>query len=148
MKDEIANTKSKQKDLFDERLLVYTMLTMEKKLKAESKIELRMDQLEGRVEKVEEKLQLLVNQAVHINELLLKLLEAQDSKTNDNKKGENDESLRKPQDDQTKGVQAHNSWSLIESVVSFLAVLALIPSHTIEESIQMLKKLSSCLTGK
>ena len=60
VKDEIKNTKSKQKELFDERLHAYTMLTMDKKLKADSKIELRMDQLEGRVGKVEEKLQLLV----------------------------------------------------------------------------------------
>ena len=52
------------------------MLTMDKKLKAESKIELRMDQLEGRVGKVEEKLQLLVTQATQTNELLVKLLEA------------------------------------------------------------------------
>ena len=41
VKDEIENTKSKQKELFDERLSAYTMLTMDKKLKAESKIELR-----------------------------------------------------------------------------------------------------------
>ena len=51
VKDEIENIKSKQKELFDERLPAYTMLTMDKKLKAESKIEFRMDQLEGRVGK-------------------------------------------------------------------------------------------------
>ena len=38
VKDEIESTKSKQKALFDERLPAYTMLTMERKLKAESKI--------------------------------------------------------------------------------------------------------------
>ena len=46
-----------------------------------------MDQLEGRVGKVEEKLQLLVTQATQTNELLVKLLEAQNSNPNDNKKG-------------------------------------------------------------
>ena len=97
VKDEIESTKSKQKALFDERLPAYTMLTMDRKLKAESKIELRMDQLEGRVGKVEEKLQLLVSQATQTNELLVKLLEAQNSNPNDNKKGEKDESLSKPQ---------------------------------------------------
>ena len=105
VKDEIDNTKSKQKELFDEMLPAYTMLTVDKKLKAESKIELSMDQLEGRVRKVEEKLQLLVTQATHTNEILLKLLEAQNSNPNDNKKNE-------------------------------------VPQ------IQILKKLSSCLTGK
>ena len=65
-----------------------SMLTMDKKLKAESKIELRMDQLEGRVGKVEEKLKLLVTQATQTNELLVKLLEAQNSNPNDNKNGE------------------------------------------------------------
>ena len=49
VKDEIKNTKSKKKELFDERPHAYTMLKMDKKLKADSKIELRMDQLEGRV---------------------------------------------------------------------------------------------------
>ena len=107
--DEIENTKSKQKELFDESLPAYTMLTMDKKLKEESKIELRIDQLEGRVGKVEGKLQLLVTQAVHTNEILLKLLEAQNSNPNDNKKGEKDESLRKPQDDQTTEVQAQKA---------------------------------------
>ena len=97
VKDEIESTKSKQKALFDERLSAYTMLTMDRKLKAESKIELRMDQLEGRVGKVAEKLQLLVSQATQTNELLVKLLEAQNSNPNDNKKGEKDESLSKPQ---------------------------------------------------
>ena len=61
VKDEIDNTKTKHKDLFDERLPALTMLNMDKKLKEESKIALRMDQLEGRVGKVEEKLQLLVH---------------------------------------------------------------------------------------
>ena len=79
---------------------------MDKKLKAESKIKLRMDQLEGRVGKVEEKLQLLVTQATQTNELLVKLLEAQNSNPNDNKKGEKDELLSKPQADQPKDVQA------------------------------------------
>ena len=97
MKDEIESTKSKQKALFNESLPSYTMLTMDRKLKAESKIELRLDQLKGRVGKVEEKLQLLVSQATQINELLVKLLEAQNSNPNDNKKGEKDESLSKPQ---------------------------------------------------
>ena len=46
-----------------------------------------MDQLEGRVGKVEEKLQFLVSQATHTNELLVKLLEAQNSNPIDNKKG-------------------------------------------------------------
>ena len=76
VKDKIESTKSKQKALFDERLPAYTMLTMDRKLKVESKIELRMDQLEGKDGKVEEKLQLLVSQATQINELLVKLLEA------------------------------------------------------------------------
>ena len=70
-----------------------------------------MNQLEGRVEKVEEKLQLLMTQVVHTNELLVKLLEAQNSHPNDNKKGEKDESLRKPQDNQTE-VESQDSWSL------------------------------------
>ena len=64
------------------------MLNMDKKLKEESKIELRMNQLEGRVGKVEEKLQLLVHEAVKTNKILLKLLEAQTSNPNYNKKGE------------------------------------------------------------
>ena len=76
VKDEIESTKSKQKELFDKRLPAYTMLTMDRKLKSESKIELRMDQLEGRVGKVEEKLKLLVTQAIQTNELLMKLPEA------------------------------------------------------------------------
>ena len=87
VKDAIESTKSKQKELFDERLPAYTMLIMDRKLKAESKIELRMDQLEGRVEKVEEKLKLLVTQATQTNELIVKLLETQNSNPNDNKKG-------------------------------------------------------------
>ena len=95
VKDEIENNRTKQKDLFDTRLPAYTMLTMDKKLKEESKIELRMNQLEGRVEKVEEKLQLLVTQVVHTNELLVKLLEAQNSNPNDNKKGEKDRVFEK-----------------------------------------------------
>ena len=106
VKDEIENTKSKKKELFDERLPAYTVLTMDKKLKVDSKIELRMDQIEGRVGKVEEKLQLLVTQATQTNKLLVKLLEAQNSNPNDNKKGEKDESLSKPQADQSKDVQA------------------------------------------
>ena len=65
-----------------------------------------MNQLEGRVGKVEEKLQLLVNWAAQSNEILLKLLEVQNSNTNDNKKGENDGSLRKPQDNQSIEIQA------------------------------------------
>ena len=60
-----------------------------------------MDQLEGRIGKVEEKLQLLVSQATQTNELLVKLLEAQNSNPDDNNKGEKDESLRKPQGAQT-----------------------------------------------
>ena len=76
------------------------MLTLDKKLKEESKIELRMNQLEGRVGKVEGKLQLIVIQVVQTNEILLKLLEDQNSNPNDNKKGEKDESLRKPQHNQ------------------------------------------------
>ena len=64
VKDEIKNNITKQKDLFDTRLPAYTMLNMDKKMKKESKIELRMNQLEGRVGKVEEKLQIIVNQAV------------------------------------------------------------------------------------
>ena len=85
------------------------MLNMDKKMKEESKIELRMNQLEGRVGKVEEKLQLLVNQVVHTNDILLKLLEAQNSNPNDNKKGEKDESLIKPHDDQNTEVQAQTA---------------------------------------
>ena len=41
--DEIENNRTKQKDLFDTRLLAYNMLTMEKNIKEESKIELRMN---------------------------------------------------------------------------------------------------------
>ena len=74
------------------------MMNMDKKLKEESKIKLRMNQLEGRVGKVLEKLQLLVHEAVKTNEILLKLIEAQTSNPNHNKKGEKDESLSKPQD--------------------------------------------------
>ena len=47
-----------------------------------------------------EKLQLLVHEVVKTNEILLKLLEAQTSNPNDNKKGEKDESLRKSQGEQ------------------------------------------------
>ena len=57
---------------------------------------------------MEEKLQLLVSQATQTNELLVKLLEAQNSNPNDNKKGEKDESLSKPQDAQAPTAQAHN----------------------------------------
>ena len=46
---------------------------------------------------MEEKLQLLVSQATQTNELLVKLLEAQNSNLDDNKKGEKDESSSKPQ---------------------------------------------------
>ena len=97
VKDEIENTKTKQKDLFDERLHALTMLNMDKKLKEESKIALRMDQLEGRVGKVEEKLQPLVHEVVKTNEILQKLLKAQIQTQNDNKKGEKDESSSNPQ---------------------------------------------------
>ena len=97
VKDEIVSTRTKQTEIFDQRLPAYTMMQVDKNLKEESKIELRMNQLESRVEKVEEKLQLLVNQAVITNETLLNLLEDQTSNSNDNKKGEKDESLRKPQ---------------------------------------------------
>ena len=55
---------------------------------------------------MEEKLQLLVTQATQKNGLLVKLLEAQNSNPNDNKKGEKYESLRKPQAGQSKDVQA------------------------------------------
>ena len=79
---------------------------MDRKLKADSTIELRMDQLEGRDGKVEEKLQFLVSQVTHTNELLVKLLEAQNSNPNDNKKGEKDESLSKPQVDRSTSAQA------------------------------------------
>ena len=65
--------------------------------------------MKGRVGKVDEKLQFLVNQVVHTNEIVLKLLEAQNSNPNDNKKGEKDESLRNPQDDQTTEVQAQTA---------------------------------------
>ena len=95
VKYEIENNMTKHQDLFDTRLPAYTMLTMDKKPNEESKIELRMNQLEGRVGKVGDNLQLLVNQAVHTNEIILKLLEAQNSNPNDNKKGEKCESLRK-----------------------------------------------------
>ena len=71
---------------------------MDKKLKEDSKIELRINQLEGRVGKVEEKVRIWVHEAVKTNEILLKLLEAQTSNPNDNKKGEKDKSLSKPQD--------------------------------------------------
>ena len=63
------------------------MLNMDKKLKEEFEIELRMNQLEGRGGKVEEKLHKLVHEAVKTNEILLKLLEAQTLNPNDNKKG-------------------------------------------------------------
>ena len=59
-KDEIDNTKSKQRKLFDERLSALTILNMDKNLKEESKIKLRVNQLEGRIGEVEEKMQLLV----------------------------------------------------------------------------------------
>ena len=84
--DEIESNKSKQTELFDQRLPAYTMMQMDKKLNEESKIELRMNHLESRVEKVEEKLQFLVSQAVITNETLLNLLNAQTSTSNDNKK--------------------------------------------------------------
>ena len=106
VKDEIESSKSKQTELFDQRPPAYTMMQMDKKLKEESKIELRMNQLESIIEKVKKKLQLLVNQAVITNETLLKLLEAQTSTSNDNKKGKKDESLSKPQGDQSKDVHA------------------------------------------
>ena len=43
VKDEIENTKTKHKDLFDERLPALNMLKMDKNLKEESKIALRMN---------------------------------------------------------------------------------------------------------
>ena len=58
---------------------------------------------------MEEKLQLLVTQATQINELLVKLLDAQNSNPNDNKKGEKDQSLSKSQANQHKDVQAPTS---------------------------------------
>ena len=95
IKYEIDSTKTKQKDLFDERLPALTMLNMDKNLKEESKIALRMDQLEAMVGKVEEKL--LVHEAIKTNEILQKLLEAQIQTQDDNKKGDKDESSSKPQ---------------------------------------------------
>ena len=68
-----------------------------------------MNKLKGRVGKVEGKMQLLVNQAIQTNEILLKLLEAQNSIPNYNKKGDKDESLRKPQDNQSTEVQAQRA---------------------------------------
>ena len=41
-----------------------------------------------------------MTQTVHTNKLLVKLIGARNSNPNDNKKGEKDESLRKPQDNQ------------------------------------------------
>ena len=76
VKDETESTRTKQIELFDQRLPAYTMMQVDKKLNEESKIGSRMNKLESRVEKVEEKLQLLVNQVVITNETLLKLLEA------------------------------------------------------------------------
>ena len=73
-------------------------MNIDKKLKEESKIDLRMNQLEGRACKVEEKLQILVHESVKTNGILLKLLEAQTLNPNDNKMGKKDESLSKPQD--------------------------------------------------
>ena len=109
VKDKIEKNKTKQKDLFDTRLSAYTMLTLDKKLKEESKIELRMNQLEGRVGKVDEKLQLLVNQDVQTNKFLLKLLEAQNSNPTDKKRGRRMSLLRKPQDNQSTEVQTQTA---------------------------------------
>ena len=77
---------------------------MDKNLKEESKIALKMDQLEGRVGKVEEKFQLLVCEAVKTNEILQKLLEVEIQTQNDNKKGNKDESSSKPQNQNTEEV--------------------------------------------
>ena len=66
-----------------------------------------MNKLEGRVEKVGEKLQFHGQSSYVItSKTVLKLLEAQNSTSNDNKKGEKDESLSKPEGYQSKDVQA------------------------------------------
>ena len=86
VKDEIESTRTKHNELFDQRLPAYTMMQVDKKPKEKSKIKLRMNQLESRVEKVEDKLHQLVNKTVITNETLMKLIEAQTSNSNDSKK--------------------------------------------------------------
>ena len=49
------------------------------------------------LKKKQDKLNLMVHEAIRTNEILQKLLEAQLQTQNDNKKGEKDESLSKPQ---------------------------------------------------
>ena len=56
----------------------------------------RISQVEDRVTTVEKTLHTLVEESVHTNKLLQKLLEAQTQTLHDNKKGENVESSDKP----------------------------------------------------
>ena len=77
VQDAIENAKEKHKILFDERLPALTMLNMEKNLKEESKMVLRMDKVEARVDTVEGTLKTILDQSTHTNNLLQNMLEAQ-----------------------------------------------------------------------
>ena len=67
VREDVENLKEKHKTLFDERLFALIMLNMEKKLKEESKLVLRMDKLEEKVNIVEGKLKLMVHEVVRTN---------------------------------------------------------------------------------
>ena len=75
--DENENAKEKQKNLFGHRLHALTMLNMEKKLKEESKMVGRIEKLEERVGTMECTLRTILDENIHTNNLLQKMLKAQ-----------------------------------------------------------------------
>ena len=75
--EEIENAKEKQKSLFHDRLPAMTMLNMENKLKEESKMVERIERIEESVGTMEGTLKTILDENIHTNQLLQKLLESQ-----------------------------------------------------------------------
>ena len=83
--------------MFDQRLIALTMLNLEKKLKEEYKLAKRIEKIEEMVGTMEGTLKANLEESIHHSKILKELFAAQTSNPNDNKKGEKDESLSKPQ---------------------------------------------------
>ena len=111
----VESVKSSQANLFDQRLPALTMLNLAKKLKEESKLADRIEKLEIRVDTMEDTLKAILDEIIHQSKILTKLLVAQTSNPNDNKKGEKDESLSKPQTQKPENAAGGPSNPNIES---------------------------------
>ena len=97
VQDDVESVKSSQANLFDQRLPSLTMLNLEKKLKEESKLANRIEQLETRVDTMKGTLKAILEKSIHQRRILTKLFDVQTSNPDDNKKSEKDESSSKPQ---------------------------------------------------